>query len=111
LNALHRKLGDITNDNHDNETQTPHKLKHRRICSSSPNSQDKDVGSRANDTFVYHAGYKFFLVHGPWIHLGEDLFETEFDEAYNAAERFENDESKAQGQLQEVWHLLCRKFE
>jgi hypothetical protein len=35
----------------------------------------------------------------------------EFDEAYNAAERFENDESKAQGQLQEVWRLLCGKLE
>lgn len=81
------------------------------IRSSSSDSQDEDVGSRANDTFVYHAGHKFFLVHGPWVHLGEDLFETEFDEAYNAAERFENDESKAQGQLQEVWHLLCGKFE
>lgn len=107
MNALRRKLGDITND----DNGTPHRSKRRRNRSSSPDSQDEDVGSRANDTFVYQAGHKFFLVHGPWIHLGEDLFETEFDETYNAAERFENDESKAQGQLQEVWRLLCGKFE
>ena len=44
-----------------------------------------------------------FMAHG---FIGEDLFKTEFDETYNAAERFENDESKAQGQLQEVWRLL-----
>ena len=109
LNALRLRLGDITND--DNEAQTPRRSKRRRIRSSSPDSQDEDVVSRANDTFVYQAGHKFFLVHGPWIHLGADLFETEFDEDYNAAERFENDESKAQGQLQEVWRLLCGKFE
>ena len=107
MNALRRKLSDITND----DNGTPHRSKRRRNRSSSPDSQDEDVGSRANDTFVYQAGHKFFLVHGPWIHLGEDLFETEFDETYNAAERFENDESKAQGQLQKVWRLLCGKFE
>lgn len=109
MRALRRKLGDITND--DNETQTPKKSKRPRIGSPSPGSEDEDVGNRGDDTFVYHAGHKFFLIHGPWIHLGEDLFETKFDEAYNAAERFENDENKAQGQLQEVWSLLSGKFE
>lgn len=39
------------------------------------------------------------------------MFETEFDEAYTEKERFENDESKAQGQLQEIWKLLHGKFE
>jgi len=39
------------------------------------------------------------------------MFETEFDEAYDVTERFENDESKAQGQLQEIWTLLHGKFE
>ena len=107
--ALRRKLSDITND--DNETRTPHKSKRQRIRSPSASSEDEGEGSRADDTYVYHAGHKFFLIHGPWIRLADDLFGTKFDEAYNAVERFENDENKAQGQLQEVWSLLCGKFE
>lgn len=39
------------------------------------------------------------------------MFETEFDETYTEAERFENDESKTQGQLREIWGLLHGKFE
>jgi len=39
------------------------------------------------------------------------MFETEFDEDYAETERSENDESKAQGQLQEIWSLLHGKFE
>jgi hypothetical protein len=111
LKTLRRKLSDVTNNGKEN---TPLKLKRRRIQarSASPGSEDEDVvGSRADDTFVYQSGHKFFLIYGPWIHLGEDMFETDFDEAYNVTERFENDESKAQGQLQEIWSLLQGKFE
>jgi hypothetical protein len=39
------------------------------------------------------------------------MFETEFDETYTEDERFENDENKAQGQLQEILGLLQGKFE
>ncbi len=39
------------------------------------------------------------------------MFKTELNEAYTETKRFENDESKAQGQLQEIWNLLHRKFE
>jgi hypothetical protein len=108
LRTLRRKLGDVTND-------TPHQTKRRKTHarSASPDSEDEGVerSSRADDTFVYQAGHKFFLVYCPWIHLGEDMFDTEFDEAHNATERFENDESKVQGQLQEIWSLLQGKFE
>ena len=69
------------------------------------------VGDLANDTFVHQSSHKFFLIYSPWIHLGNNLSETKFNEAYNNAERFKSDESKAQGQLQEVWSLLCGKFE
>jgi hypothetical protein len=108
LKILRRKLGDITNDGDEGR-----KSKRPRVHSSSesPGSDNEDVGSRADDTFIYQAGHKFFLINGPWIHQGEDLFGIQFDEAYNAAERFENNESKAQGQLQEVWRLLYGKFE
>jgi len=102
---LRRRLGDITND----DAETPPTSKHRRTRSPSPGSEDEGGSSRANDTFVYQSGHKFFLIYGPWVHLGDDLFETKFNKAYNNAERFENDENKAQGQLQEVWSLFLRE--
>ncbi len=110
MKTLRRKLGDVTN----NDKESTHKSKRPRIRrhSSSGGSEDEDEEvSRADDIFVYQAGHKFFLVYGPWIHLGEDIFDTTFDEAYNAAERFENNESKDQGQLQEIWMLLHGRFE
>ncbi len=107
LKVLCRRLGDITND----DAETPLTSKHKRTRSPSPDSEDEGVGSRANDSFIFQSGHKFFLIYGPWVHLGDDLFETKFNEAYNNDERFENDESKAQGQLHEVWSLLCGKFE
>jgi hypothetical protein len=111
VRTLRRKLGDVTNNS---EEVAPHKKRSKtRARLPSPGSEDDDVqqGSRADDTFVYQSGHKFFLIYGPWIHLGEDMFETEFDEAYMETERFENDESKTQGQLQEIWSLLQGKFE
>src|SRR6266511_2314814 len=89
LKVLRWRLGDITND----DAETPHTSKCKRTHSLSPDSEDEGVGSRANDSFVFQSGHKFFLIYGPWVHLGDDLFETKFNEAYN------NDESKAQGQL------------
>ena len=109
MKTLRRKLGDVTS------SDSPHKSKRPRTRgrSASPVSEDEDTerGSRADDTFVYQAGHKFFLTYSPWIRLGEDIFETELNEAYTETERFENDESKAQGQLQEIWSLLHEKFE
>ena len=112
VRTLRRKLGDVTN----NKEDTPYKSKRSKIHARLPSlgSEDEDDverGSRADDTFVYQAGHKFFLIYSPWIHLGEDLFETEFDETYTETERFESDESKAQGQLQEIWNILQGKFE
>ena len=106
LNLLRRKFGDITNG----DPETPQTSKRSRIRSPSP-SELEDVRSRADDTFIYQSGHKFLLVFGPWIHLGESLFETKFNESYNVAERFENDEGKLQGQLREVWTLLRGRFE
>ena len=112
MKTLRRKLGDVTNNSEEN---TRHKSKRPRIRdpSAPSGSEDEDTerGSRADDTFVYQAGHKFFLTCSPWIHLGDGIFETELNEAYTETERFENDESKAQGQLQEIWSLLHGKFE
>ena len=95
---LHCKLGDATNNS---EEDTPYKSKQPKIhaCLPSPGSEDEDVeqGSCADDTFAYQAGHEFFLIYGPWIHLGEDMFETEFDKAYTENEQFENDGNKVQG--------------
>jgi hypothetical protein len=83
VRTLCHKLGDATNNS---EEDTPHKSKRPKIhpCLPSPGSEDKDVeqGSRADNTFVYQAGHKFFLIYSPWIRLGEDMFKTEFDKAY-----------------------------
>ena len=81
MRTLRRKLGDVTNNS---EEDTPHKSKRLKIHARlpSPGSEDEEVerGSRADDTFVYQAGHKFFLIYGPWIHLGEDVFKTEFED-------------------------------
>lgn len=64
-----------------------------------------------DDTFVYQAGHKFFLVHAPWIYSGDDIFDYEVDERYNPAERFENDNNKLQGELKDIYDLLRPRFE
>jgi hypothetical protein len=115
LKALRRKFGDVTNG----EDITSHKSKRPRIHSrslspdiGSENTEHTEPANRiTDDTFVYQAGHKFFLIYGPWLHFGEAAFESEFNEAYNAAERFENENNKVQGQLQEIWSLLHGKFE
>ncbi|KAF8911092.1 hypothetical protein CPB84DRAFT_1672272, partial [Gymnopilus junonius] len=114
LKALCHKFVDITNEE---EGDRPCQLNHPRICHCLSSSSNEDelslwaIGSQANDTFVYQAGHKFFLVYSAWIRLEGGLFDVEVDKAYNAAERFENDKNKAQGQLQEVWSLLQTRFE
>jgi hypothetical protein len=112
VRTLHHKLGNATNNR---KEDTPHKSKQPKIHPRlpSPGSEDEDVeqGSHADDTFVYQAGHKFFLIYGPWICLGEDMFKTEFDEAYTKNEQFENGENKVQGQLQKLLNLLNGKFE
>ena len=75
--------------------------------------EEIDTSNRTvtDERFVYQAGHKFFLIHGPWIRSGDDLFDTDIDEHYDAAERFENDKKKVQGQIHEILDLLQEKFE
>ena len=115
LNRLSRKFADITNDN-DNDNGTRHGPKRRRTRHESlPENSDEETDTSnptaSDERFVYQAGHKFFLLRAPWIHSGDDIFDIDIDEGYNAAERFENDKSKSQGQLKEIFDLLQEKFQ
>ena len=115
MKRLARKLADITNNNDGNNTSTHAQAKHQRVHHSSPSAdtddEDMDTGTRASEQFVYHAGHKFFLLCAPWIHSGDNLFDLDVDEDYNAADRFKDDQNKAQGQLREIVDLLQEKFQ
>jgi len=115
LRRVSRKLADITNNDSDNDNNSGHRPKRRRTTNQpSPptDSDEEDMGAinRADEHFVFQAGHKFFLVCGPWICSGDDIFENEIDEDHNAAERFENDKMKSQGQLKEISDLLRVRF-
>jgi hypothetical protein len=45
-------------------------------------------------------------MYAPWVHNGSDIFKYKFNDTYDATERFENDNTKIQGQLQEIVGLL-----
>ena len=102
VNRLTRKLADITNDNDGNNSSS--RAKRQRVRHESPpaDTDDKDMhtnGSRAGERFVYQAGHKFFPLCAPWIRSGDNLFDLDVDEDYDVADRFKDDENKAQGQL------------
>lgn len=111
MKLLNRKLADVTNDDDDSDRRP----KRRRIHHDSPpagsDEEDIDTSNHANEHFVYQAGHKFFLLYAPWLRSGDDLFDTSVDERYDAAERFENDKNKSQGQLKEILSLLQAKFQ
>jgi len=58
--------------------------------------EDAATGSHTDDHFVYQAGHKLSLLHALWICSGDDLFDTDVDEHYDAAERFKNNKNKSQ---------------
>ena len=113
LNRLSRKFADITNDEDDSSSHRPKRRRTRH--ESPPANSDEEIESStriaSDERFVYQAGHKFFLLCAPWIRSGDDLFDTDIDEDYNAVERFENDENKMQGQLKEIFDLLQEKFQ
>jgi hypothetical protein len=81
---------------------------------SPPAGSDKegiDTSNRADEHFIYQTGHKFFLLCAPWICSGDDLFNTNVDEHYDATERFKNDKNKSQGQLKDILNLLQVKFQ
>ena len=119
VKRLRRKLADVTNDDNDNDGDgdSNGRPKRRRTCQDPPhvNSDEEAVdttsGNHSDERFVYQVGHKFFLLHAPWIHAGDDLFDTEVDEHYDPTERFENDRNKLQGQLKEILDLLQVRFQ
>jgi hypothetical protein len=115
LDRLSRKFADITNDNN-NDDGTGHgpkrqRTRHESLPENSDEETDKSNPTSADERFVYQAGHKFFLLRAPWIRSGDDIFDIDIDEGYDAAERFENDKSKSQGQLKEILDILQEKFQ
>lgn len=117
---LRRKLADISRNDNDtsndsNSTgahQCGHKHKRQRHRHESPfegsDEGEADASDVIDEHFVYHIGHKFFLTCAPWIRSGDNIFDINVDTSgnYDAAERFENDMNKRQGQLQEIVGLL-----
>lgn len=120
LKRLSRRFADITNDSdNDDGTVTRHahhgpkrrRTRHESLPEHSDEETDGNNPTASDERFVYQAGHKFFLLHAPWIHSGDDIFDIDIDEGYDAVERFENDKSKSQGQLKEIFDLLQEKFQ
>ena len=113
---LTRKLADITNDNDENNSSC--RPKRQRVRHKSPlasaETDDEDMHTnptnRADEQFACQAGHKFFLLCAPWIRSGDNLFDLDIDEDYDAVDRFTDDKNKAQGQLKEIIQLLQGKF-
>jgi len=116
LKRVSRKLADITNNSDDDGGNSGHRSKRQRRRANHPSpptdsdEEDTDPINRADEHFVFQAGHKLFLVYAPWIRSGDDIFEHDADEDYNAAERFENDKTKSQGQLKDILNLLQTRF-
>lgn len=116
--ALRRKLGDISNDNDDTNNDhgegSVHRSKRQRTRNPTPAGSDNETVADTNasqadleDEFVNNIGHKFSIIYSLWVHNGADIFKTHLDDAYDTAtERFENDDNKIQGQLQEIIGLL-----
>jgi hypothetical protein len=115
LDRFSRKFADITNNDDDDSSHRDRTKRRRTRHESPPADSDEEIDSSrrtaGDERFVFQAGHKFFLLHAPWIRSGDDLFDNDIDEHYNAVERFENDENKVQGQLKEILTLLQEKFQ
>ena len=115
MHRLTHKLADITNDNDGNNSSSHARAKRQRVHHDSPSAdtddEDMDSSTRASEQFVYHAGHKFFLLCAPWIRSGDNIFDLDVDEDYDAADRFKDNRNKAQGQLREIVDLLQEKFQ
>jgi hypothetical protein len=115
---LRRKLADISNNKDDetdenNGVDTAHRSKRQRTRNPTPigsesddENQDDTSTGQAEDEFVNNIGHKFCIIYAPWVHKGADIFKIKFDDIYDATERFEDDDNKVQGQLQEIVGLL-----
>ncbi|KAF8256892.1 hypothetical protein EI94DRAFT_1832535 [Lactarius quietus] len=113
--ALRRKLADISNDNYDENNEghsggSAHQSKRQRTHNPTPTGSDDeieaDTNAQAEDEFVNSIGHKFCIICAPWVRKGTDIFKIKFDNTYDVTERFENDNNKVRGQLEEIVGLL-----
>jgi hypothetical protein len=115
--ALRRKLTDISNNN---DTEPTRRQKRRRTHSSTHTGTDSDhvnetlddtSTGQAEDEFVNNVGHKFCIIYALWVRKGTDIFTIKLDDTYDATQRFENDDNKVQGQLQEIVSLLQERLD
>lgn len=94
---LRRKLADISNNN--NQADDPEAPLSKR-------SRTDDSGEPDPETQVISTGHQFVILYSPWLRLGEETFKVEYVEESIETERFENSDSKVQGQLREIRKVL-----
>jgi hypothetical protein len=83
----------FANNSNSNSNYRP---KHQRTHRNSLPTGSDGVSNPPDENFAYQAGREFFLIHGPWIRSGDDLFDTNIVTHYNAVETFETDENMCQ---------------
>ncbi|PPQ93016.1 hypothetical protein CVT25_006096 [Psilocybe cyanescens] len=118
---LQQKLTDITNwDEDGSDTESP-PLK-QNITNQEEDGSDTESPppkrSRTNNeesgnykgetekTQVINAGHQFVILYSLWLWLGAGTFKVEYDPNSNEAKHFENEDSRVQGQLQEIKQVL-----
>ena len=94
---LRRKLADISNQN--DQEDDPEAPLSKRSRTNEPGEPDPEAQ-------VISAGHQFVILYSPWLRLGEETFKAECAEESIEAERFENSDSKVQGQLGEIRKIL-----
>ncbi|KAJ7766859.1 hypothetical protein B0H16DRAFT_1791371 [Mycena metata] len=98
LQAAQRKLTDITN-----EDDTPPKR-------GRPKKRKVDSGSEDDTKEVKNLAHKFTVMNLLWMRDLKCTFNTDVDEQYDPLARWENWESKVQGQLADLLEILPPKF-
>jgi len=85
--------------NHEDKDNSNYRPKCQITHRESPpagSDESKDTSNPADENFAYQAGRESFLIHGPWIRSGDDLFDTNTITHYNAVERLETYDNPCQ---------------
>ncbi|KAJ6489984.1 hypothetical protein C8R45DRAFT_1213365 [Mycena sanguinolenta] len=98
LRAAERQLADITNQ-HDAAPRRGRKK--RKVLDGGSEDETKEVENLA---------HKFTIMKLLWVSDLDDTVNTDINEHYNPLERFENHESKVQGELADLLEKLPEKF-
>ncbi|PPQ94907.1 hypothetical protein CVT25_004425 [Psilocybe cyanescens] len=96
------KLTDITNQEEDgSDTESPPPKRSR-----TNNEESGNYKGETEETQVINAGHQFVILYSLWLWLGAGTFKVEYDPNSNEAKHFENEDSRVQGQLQEIKQVL-----